>query len=152
MSEYTIADEVKIVAESLIRQYHQHLSRAKITYLFRDQAWKTRDGMVILGRASKRSKIDKLLSREQEDFIVIIGRDKWDKLNDEEKRALVDHELCHCGVIVSSSGEMKWILRSHPIEEFPEILARYEFKRQELGNLIQNPPSPIIDSEKRRIR
>jgi hypothetical protein len=44
---------------------------------------------------------------------------------------------------MSSSGETKFNLRGHPIEEFPENLARFEHRRQRIGKLIENPPSAI---------
>jgi len=137
-------EEVVTMAGSIIEEDHQHLSEATITYLFRERSWKRGDGRTILGRASKRNEIDKILSNRREDFIIILVKPRWDGMSDEERRCLLDHELCHAGVQVTNSGQRKWILRSHPIEEFPENLARFAFRREQMGSLIQNPPSPIV--------
>lgn len=150
MPEYEISSEVEAVARPLIEANHRHLLTARITFLFRDREWKTPEHRTILGRAAKRNELDKVLSEREEDFIVIIAKPTWDGMNDEEKRQVVDHELCHCGVFLSNSGARKWILRKHPIEDFPENLARFEFRRRQLGELIENPPPPIVSPAPRR--
>jgi hypothetical protein len=155
--EYERSSEVEEIARSLIPRFYQHLinGNARIAYLFREKAWKT-TSKVVLGKASKRSEIDKFLSANREDFIIIIAKPEWDKLDSSKKEILVDHELAHCGIIVSSTGASKWIILDHPIEEFPEILARHESKRQELGALIESPPPKVLASaepvRRRRIR
>jgi hypothetical protein len=148
---YELAAEVLEVSKPLIEAYHRHLLKAKVGYVFRDKAWKTFDSKTVLGRAAKRNELDQLLSKEGEDFVVVVGKDKWDKMTEIEKRCLLDHELCHCGVRVEADGSKVFILRSHGIEEFPENLARFEHRRKLLGDLIQSPPSPITTRQLRRI-
>jgi hypothetical protein len=158
--EYERSSEVEAIARDLIPRFHRHLldGNARLAYLFRDRAWKTTSQMVILGKAAKRSEIDKVLSANREDFIIIIAKPEWDNLTSPKKEILVDHELCHCGVLITNTGISKWIILPHPIEEFPEILARHESRRQEMGTLIENPPLKIISSQtpvrrsRRRIR
>ena len=157
--EYSRSSEVEAIARDLIPRFHRHLldGNARLAYLFRDRAWKTTSQMVILGKAAKRSEIDKVLSANREDFIIIIAKPEWDRLDSPKKEILVDHELCHCGILITNTGVSKFIILDHPIQEFPEILARHESKRQELGALIENPPLKIITSQtpvrrSRRIR
>lgn len=151
MSTYEMAPEVEKVAQPLIEGNHQHLLKAKISYVFKDKAWKTGSSRVVLGRATKRNDLDRLLSPKAEDFVMIIGKDKWVKMDEIDQRCLVDHELCHMGVTVDSEGKSKFCMRKHVIEEFPENLARFERRREALGELIQNPPSPINEATSRRI-
>lgn len=142
---YQLADkEVEDMAKSILARDHTHLLEANITYLFRESSWKKGDGKTILGKASKRNEIDRILSHRKEDFIVIIVKPRWDAMSEEERRCLIDHELCHCGILIDNSGNRKWILRGHVIEEFPENLARFSFRREQIGKLIEYPPSPII--------
>lgn len=157
--EFERAPEVEDIARNLLPRFYQHLvnGNARIAYLFREKAWKTTSQRVILGKAAKRSEIDKFLSANREDFIIIIAKPEWDRLSSPQKEILVDHELAHCGIIVSSSGVSKWIILDHPIEEFPEILARHESRRLELGALIESPPPKVLASQeptrrRRRIR
>jgi hypothetical protein len=152
---YELASEdVAKSAEALIHKNHTHLIDAKITILFRETEWKRGDGCTILGKASKRNEIDQLLSERKEDFIIILVKPTWEKMKIEERDALLDHELCHCGIMITNSGDNKWIIRDHPIQEFPENLARFEHLRKRLGELIQNPPSPISvkEAKSRKLR
>jgi hypothetical protein len=147
--------EVVEMGQKIIEKDHRHLLEANITYLFRDSAWKTGgDGRTILGKASKRNEIDKVLSQRKEDFIIIIPKPTWDKMSEDERKCVIDHECCHCGIKLSSGGDKKWFLRKHPIEEFPENLARFSARRDQLGALIAEPPSAIVSkpSSLRRIR
>ena len=139
-ASYEFAEPVKEMAKDLIDRYHQHLKAAKIVYLFRDKAWPSQDGKVILGRARKRSDVDKLLGRENEDFLILIGKDKWTAANEEKRRWIVDHELSHCGALVSNKGVVKWIMKKHDVEEFYNMWQRYEWKREEVKKLVFTPP------------
>jgi hypothetical protein len=152
--DYELAPEVETMAKAMIDGFsdHSHLKDAKISYVFQDKAQRKSDGRTILGLAKGRNKLDKLLSPKREDFIMIIANDRWAAMPDVEKRALVDHELCHMGVSINSQGKSKFSLRGHPIEEFPENLGRFEHRRIQLGTLIQSPPSAIaVNQENRQI-
>jgi len=137
-------DEVRDTAENLIASHHRYLSDAHISYLFRDKGWKTTCGRTILGKAAKRTEIDKLLSNREEDFIIIIAKPDWEKMDSREKESLLDHELYHCGAIMTNEGRIKWIIRKHDIEQFAQVLKRYDFERQKFGGLIENPPENEI--------
>jgi hypothetical protein len=150
MAVYEFAPEVEAIGNVFIEQHHRHLLKAKISYVFKDKAWKTVCSRVVLGKAARRTELDQLLSPKKEDFIMLIGKDKWETMDDVDKRSLVDHELCHMGVSISADATTKFVLRPHMIEEFPENLARFERRRLALGNLIQNPPSPIVDKSPAR--
>lgn len=158
MVEYELSPEVEIMAKALVDAYHPHLKDAKVTYVFVDKAQRKGDGRTILGRAKGRNKLDKLLSPKREDFIMIIAKDRWagtenmPGMAEEEKRSLVDHELCHMGISINTQGKSRFALRGHPIEEFPENLGRFEHLRIRLGTLIQDPPSSIkIKQENRQV-
>lgn len=148
---YDLAPEVEVIGKVLVEQFHPHLKNAKIAYVFKDKAQRYGDGRTVLGRAGRRSKLDQLLSEKGEDFAIIISKDRWQKMNDSEKKALVDHELCHCGIAIDAQGQSKFALRGHPIEEFPENLGRFEHRRARLGNLIKDPPSAISIKQQTRL-
>jgi hypothetical protein len=152
---YTMADEeVTTIAQDLIGRHHSHLREAHITYLFREKGWTTTCGKTVLGKAAKRTEIDKILSPREEDFIVIVSKPDWEEMDEINRKHLIDHELSHMGVIVSEDGQtLKWIIRKHDIEEFASILARYSHKQQELGELIAHPPeNEIITQQPKTIR
>lgn len=53
--------------------------------------------------------------------MIEINKQAWDPLNKKQKRALIDHELCHCLWDV----EKGLYMRTHDVEEFSEIIKRH---------------------------
>jgi hypothetical protein len=58
-------------------------------------------------------------------FVIAVYRDWWDKATDQQKEALVFHELMHVGYKLSQKGETTWCLRDHFIEMFPQEVALF---------------------------
>lgn len=124
MPNYTPApDDVVELAQELIELYHPHLAEARIGLLMREEAGKG-NGRVVLG-AAKRTPADQRAYVDF-DFIIWLAQDWWEHmLSPMQRRALLDHELCHC--YVASNGDVS--LRGHDIEEFDAIIRRYGFWR-----------------------
>lgn len=57
---------------------------------------------------------------------------EWNLLTDSQRRALVDHELCHCGVKDPGADEPEWTLRAHDIEEFKAVIERHGFWKSDV--------------------
>lgn len=116
------------MAQDLIEKYHRHLMIVRIGLLFRSEAPVT-GGKRTLGQASTVNAKWKPLLSEEFDFIIWLAADAWyEDLDDRQRRALLDHELCHC----SLSNEGKPEIRPHDIEEFAEIVQRHGFWRDDL--------------------
>lgn len=110
------------LAEELIAEFHEPLQGANIGFIFRE-TWETSGGKRVLGKASKVSPSDKVFSNL--DFKIWIAGDYWlGEATELQRRALLDHELCHC---TFDEDTETWKLRSHDIEEFQEIINRYGF-------------------------
>ncbi len=105
------APEVKAIADRLIPRYHSHLRSwsEEIRYAFRDEAQVSK-GRTVWGKAHKISGLACYLATNApgepnafEDtpappadmFVMEIAADIWERLNDRQREALVDHELCH---------------------------------------------------------
>lgn len=119
------ADEVRQIASQLIPRFHEHLVEARIGYLFRqaDQEWKS-GGKRVWGRAYK------VPARERHytelDFVIVIDESTWLFLAAEKRRALVDHELAHCGQgEPDKQGNARWVLWAHDVEDFAAVLERH---------------------------
>ncbi len=126
-------------AKQLVPKYHSHLATAKICYLFRTKA-RTRGPKVILGTASRMN--SRLQALADYDFIIEIGYDEWKELNATQKQALLDHELCHCGGEENEhTGEMKWRILPHDLEEFRDIVKRYGFWRSDIKEFVDSVPA-----------
>lgn len=130
--EITPAPDAEQIANELITEIHAHLSPARILYLFTSKTRKRCD-RVVLGSAQKLSAMQKFLSsgnsavEDGYDFIILIGKQEWESLEDKQRRALIDHELCHCGVKDPDDDEPQWTLKGHDIEEFKAVIERHGF-------------------------
>lgn len=119
-TEYSEVDqEVLDLARMIMQQYHTDLLQAKIGFIFRAEAPK-QNGRWTLGKAQKVSDKDKMFNSL--DFIIWIAEDRWKDASPLQRRALIDHELCHCRFL---DGEAR--MRPHDFEEFYEIIQRYGF-------------------------
>ena len=59
-------------------------------------------------------------------FWIELSGEHWYDLSDEQKAALIDHELCHCAVdFPEEKDEPMLYMRGHDIEEFEEVVARH---------------------------
>lgn len=67
-----------------------------------------------------------------EGFAITIHLEAWCKLLASQKKALVDHELCHCFMEFDENNEPKLSMRGHDIEEFADIVARHGLWKQDL--------------------
>lgn len=58
------------------------------------------------------------------DLVLHVWKDRWETYNDNQKEALVFHELCHIDAY-EKEGKKKIRLLPHPVEEFPEVVKEY---------------------------
>ncbi len=102
------------LAREIINEYHHHLGYYRIGFVFRSEPLK-KGGRLAIGNTSKVS--PKYSAHVDLNFIIWLAKDAWDNLTLMQRKALIDHELCH----ISPAGR----LLSHDIEEFTEIIKRY---------------------------
>jgi hypothetical protein len=114
------SSELVNMARELINEYHPTLKEARIGFLFRDEAPRSK-GRVTMGKAQKVPLHLKPLM--DYDFIIWIAEDIWDSLPEERRRALVDHQLSHCYL------DPIWgaTIRPHDVEEFVDVVDRHGF-------------------------
>ena len=122
----------QLLAE-LVEQHHEELTQARIALAW-NTAWKPDvDGRVTLGKCKKASDLDRELASF--DFVILLRRAFWldSRVSDQQRRALLDHELHHAAVKYDETGEpvqdergrMVYRTRKHDIEEFAPIVRRY---------------------------
>ena len=132
---YTHAGDVEAIAHDLIRRHYPRLTTVAIAYVFRDPG-ATRDGVTIRAKARKISGLNAYLAHrprplvtdalfDEDDsagpfFVLEVAGDLWPLLNDGQRRALIDHHLCHMG----GTG-FEIFIRPHDIEEFTVIVERH---------------------------
>ena len=131
MTEFTLATGLAIeIVQQMVREHHENLKLAKIGVIFRDTAQKSGGNEVWASAAKADAKTNALLEgagMDTIDFLLTIAENVWDKLEMDQRRALIDHELCHC-----AGFEGKWQMRGHDFEEFTVIVERWGFWRPSL--------------------
>lgn len=128
------APEVERIARELIAEHHTHLVEARIAYLFRLGDW-TQLGQTVAGKGVKLGARERFLV--EADFVVIINVGFWRQLAPVHRKALVDHELCHCGRHAEDgpAGSPRWELWPHDIEEFRAVIGRHGLWRPEVEEM-----------------
>ena len=149
--EYRFFDEADKIAEQAIANWHPHLlnNKVRIAHIAKVKPSATvspvtgilsvgrkKRGRPSLQRAGKKitmAKTSKVspktlaLAMENYAFTIEYDTDIWATLNDAQKLALVDHELCHCGV--DGDG---YYLKHHDFEEFRQIVDRHGFWKDDI--------------------
>lgn len=145
---YRPAVAVKRLADELVPKHHKDLVDVRIEYVFRSETAKSK-GREVWGTARKISGLNAYLSQkggpseaesgDVDYFVIEISEPVWQVLDAGQRRALVDHELCHCALEVSvneSTGEETVALktRPHDVEEFRAVVIRHGLWREDLGD------------------
>lgn len=127
----------KLVTE-LVREHHDHLRNASIAYCWMIGNKGDKDGRLILGKMKKASELDRELHAW--DLCLLLNRETWRVFSIEQKRALVDHELCHADLNLGKDGEpvedphgkKTYRIRKHDIEEFAAVVRRHGIYKADL--------------------
>lgn len=99
------------------------------------------DGRQTLGKCKKASALDRELM--DYDFVILLLQSFWqdEAVTDQQRDALLDHELCHAGVkydpvtddpVVDERGRTVYRIRRHDLEEFACIAERHGTWKRDL--------------------
>jgi hypothetical protein len=133
-SDYSPAESVQSLAQSLLPTYHPELASARVAYMFIDRVPK-KGGRELYGKAVKVS--GRWENLTELDFCVEVSLPKWNELNDDQRTALVDHLLERCSGEEQEDGSLKWILREPDVQEFSTILQRHGVWNESLTSFVQ---------------
>ncbi len=145
--DYAWHDPAATLAQPIIIAHHPHLERVKIAYVAKVQPKPPkapkRDGRkLVLAKTAKVSPKMQVLMDEGYVFVITFDDWLWQDLNPAQQRALIDHELCHCGV--DGDG---YYLRQHDVEEFREIIGRHGFWKDDVAQFAKTVQDqlPLFD-------
>lgn len=138
----SIGRQAYVMVRELVSSYRRDLVDARIALAW-CTSWKPDpDGRVTIGKCRKASDLDRELM--EFDFIILLSKSFWLDLDvtDEQRRALLDHELMHAAVKCSENGEPEedakgrivYRIRKHDIEEFADTVKRHGIYRGDLDN------------------
>lgn len=130
---YGPARDVEKIAQQLIDDCHADLEGVPIEYHFQDVATK-KAGIPQRVKVQKIGGLTAYLSRAKRPevgdvapdpyFLVVVARDEWEKLEDDQRVALVDHALCRMHAGWDDEGEVKLALIEPDVVEFHGVIQR----------------------------
>lgn len=158
---YSPAPSVATIGRKIINSFHPHLRGTRVEFLYRSEA-NRKGGKSVLGTAEKITGKNAILSTPDvgddesasseglDYFLITISRDLWQHLEEFQREALVDHELCHCTIEVDDDGMPKLVLVAHDVEEFNEVVYRHGLWLPDLTRFIRaiGPDQLSLWSEK----
>lgn len=128
------ADPLYSRVTRIMEAHHRPLVEAGVNIaLVHRRGIKTdKDGHLTLGYAKKASDMDKEF--HEHDAVIVINIEAWETLSEEQREALLDHELMHVAVVYDTeTGDVKrddrdrpvLRIRKHDLSEFRDIVQRH---------------------------
>lgn len=129
-----------VMLNELIEKHHEHLTNARIALAW-NTTWKADvDGHTKLGQTKKASDLDRELAPY--DFVIMLRKEFFEMhdTTEAQKRALLDHELCHADCrydregepLVDAKGRTIYRLRKHDLEEFSAVVGRHGIYKRDI--------------------
>lgn len=128
----------------LIAAHHEDLRDARIALAW-CTSWKADvDGQMTIGKCKRASDLDREMV--DFDFIILLNEGFCLMASDAQRRALLDHELCHAALKYDKSGEpvedergrKVYRTRKHDVEEFACIVERHGLYKHDLERFAQS--------------
>lgn len=152
--ESEIGLPIYALLHELMRAHHREIVSARVALAWQ-LAWQPDvDGRVVLGQCKKVADLERevcegrLLHARVDggthgyDFVILLRQAFWQDPNvsDLQRRALLDHELCHATVTLDAHGDpavddcgrIVYRTRKHDLEEFAEIAERHGCWKRDL--------------------
>lgn len=131
--------------DHLVARFHEDLREAQIALAW-CTSWKADvDGTVTLGKCKRASDLDRELAPY--DFVILLNEAFFTSpsVSDEQRCALLDHELCHAAVRRDKEGDWKrdvkgrllYRTRKHDLEEFSAVVERHGLWKHDLERFAQ---------------
>ena len=60
-------------------------------------------------------------------YVLWVHKPTWNTLNENQRKALVYHELCHISHTAKKDGSVKFKLKKHDLEEFLDVVKSFGF-------------------------
>ena len=123
--KYELAPEIfENYVHPLLNDYHSDLVEARFLTIFRRGEWKSQN-ISVWAKTKKISEETETLLGDEADYLITVNMDVWELLDEDQRIALIDHELCHClRGDDDKYGNPTWKIVGHDIEEFFAIIRR----------------------------
>jgi hypothetical protein len=135
MDRWKAGEEVQETIKTLVGEAHPHLVDIMddIIVIFKEKASR-KGGQPVLGKTSKAPALISLLGERDYQFVIELAADTWNQLDDTQKKALLDHQLCFIGGEEDEkTAEMKYYLTAPDISYFSDEVDRNGHWRPDLS-------------------
>jgi len=141
--QYMEAPEVKEIAQDIIANLplDSRVPEAKVVYLF-----SLAEKSDYAGKIERPSGTWRYLSNY--DFVILIHQNSWKDLDEDQRKALIYHELLHITHRVSEDGNITWKIRKHDFEDFTLVVEKFGYWSPELKELKEAGELSEVDEEK----
>lgn len=124
------ADEIEVIANSLIREFHPELTECCLLYYVTTAPTKCSpqkcNPVVRYGYSRHLRGVEKAEVASGPDFIVWVNDLLWEfQVTRGKQRPFVDHLLEHIAKEVDGEGISRFVLKPHSLEEHAEVLQRF---------------------------
>ena len=131
-------EDIKKLMHRLVSTRHPDLVNCKIMPVWKNREMKNKGSTV----AAKIQKLnDCIRSFADYHFIIVISSPTWQRLNDTQRMAVLDHEMCHVFYDdEDKAGNPTYSLISHDVEDFAQIIQLYGLYHNglvEFGNAVK---------------
>jgi hypothetical protein len=133
----------------LLEAHHQEVLDARFALAWHT-GWKPDDdGRLTLGMCQKASDLSREIhDAAAYDFVILLNQNFYDDelVTDTQRRAVLDHELCHASVkldghgdpVIDERGRIQYRIRKHDLEEFSTIAQRYGCWKRDIETFAQS--------------
>lgn len=124
---------IEKIVDELVAKYHPHLQRATVIVLGKPKASKR---AAATARKASRAIVALYKDAAGTDihYLIEVGLDTWERYTPQDRRILIDHELCH---FLGLDEKGKWGMADHDIEEFEVIVGRYGAHHAKLTSFVK---------------
>jgi len=119
MKEFIVSEELKELAEEIIKTEKIDIGNANIGYLLVSP----NISKTIAGKCKRSGAEFKFFTNLN--YLIEISEDIWNALDNEQRRILLYHELMHILVLINKSGDEVYKIRNHDVEDFAKIINKY---------------------------
>jgi hypothetical protein len=124
-----------------VKKFHEDLKDAKIALMFNHSWSPNADGRMTLGTCQIVNSKNKELA--EYDIVIAVNELFWTdpETSEEQRTALLDHELCHARLnrdedtgepIIDERDRLVYCLRKHDVEEFEAVIKRHGTYKRDL--------------------
>lgn len=128
-------DDAYALLAGLVPNFHTEIIDANIALAWINGVKEDRDGHMLWGRAKKVGALERQF--HENDFVICLNKIVWNTLPLTARRALLDHELSHCGAETEEkTGVVTYVMKRHDVEEFVPIVRRYGLWKEDVKALV----------------